>query len=174
MNNKEKIQQSALFLFAKNGYTETSIEKIARHAKVSKGLTYNHFKNKDELLRVTIENTITRMTSEMMEIDELNLKSFFTGFFTSLQQNAAIVRLCILLVAHPQTPSKVNALLENQKQDLLQLLSALLTEQFKDNAKLEALILLATINGITLEYATNPSPSYLKEMQSFIIKKYTK
>lgn len=172
MNNKEKILLSALTLFAKNGYTETSIDKIAKQAGVSKGLTYTHFKNKEELLAVTIENTITKMTSEMMEIQELNFNAFFNSFFASLQRNTEIIRLCLLLVIHPQTPSKVIALLDNQKNELLNLFSTLLENKFRENSHCEAEILLAIIDGITIEYVTNPDPLSLKIKQQYLTNKY--
>ncbi|SED05772.1 DNA-binding transcriptional regulator, AcrR family [Tenacibaculum sp. MAR_2009_124] len=174
MNNKQKIILAALELFAENGYTETSIDKIAKRANVSKGLTYNHFKNKEELLVATIENTITRLTSEMMEIKELSFHSFFTSFFESLKVNTKIIRLCTLLIVHPQTPSKIISLLEKQKHELLELFSVLLQDKYKQNSRTEAAILLATIDGITLDYTTNPNPDNLSILQQYLIEKYTK
>lgn len=172
MNNKEKIITTALELFSLHGYTETSIDKIAKQANVSKGLTYAHFKNKEELLVVTIENTITKMTSEMMEVQNLSFDTFFEFFFDSLVKNKDTIRLCLLLVIHPQTPSKVIAMLENQKNELLALLSGLLESQFRENAKKEAEILLATMDGITIEYTTNPNLKNLKQTQHYLTKKY--
>ena len=164
---------TALRLFAENGYTETSIDKIAKQAGVSKGLTYTHFKNKEELLVVTIENTITKMTSEMMEVRELSFTTFFESFFAGLRCNTDIIRLCLLLVIHPLTPSKVIALLERQKTELLALLEGLLESRFKENAKQEAEILLATMDGITIEYTSNPNPESLQNTQEYLINKYT-
>lgn len=172
MNKKEKIIHSALHLFAKNGFTETSIDKIAKHAGVSKGLTYTHFKNKDDLLRATIENTITQMTDEMMEIKTLTIEALLLNFFHGLQQNVAIIRLCLLLLIHPQTPALVSQLLVKQKEELLELLSLLLQEQFKENNRIEAELLLATIDGITLDYAANSNQAHLENKIKYIIDKY--
>ena len=173
MSNKEKIILAALELFSKNGYTETSISAIAKHAKVSKGLTYTHFKNKEALLEVTIEKTITEMTAEMLELEAPDLKSIFKVFFNSLKNNSRVIRLCLLLVIHPQTPPKVTTILEKQKQELLELFSQLLKDKFKNNSKNEAKILLATLDGITIEYTTNIDPKYLKNTQQYLTKKYT-
>lgn len=172
MNNKEKIIIAALDLFAKNGYTETSIDSIAKRANVSKGLTYTHFKNKEELLVVTIENTIIKMTSEMMKIQEINLETLFNMFFESLRNNADVIRLCLLLAIHPQTPVKIISILDNQKKELLELFSNLLEDQFKGDSKIEAEIVLATIDGITLDYVTNPNNETLKIKQQYLTKKY--
>lgn len=49
-DKKEKILQSALQLFAEDGFAKTSTSKIAKHADVSEGLIFRHFKNKEGLL----------------------------------------------------------------------------------------------------------------------------
>ena len=49
-NTKHKILTHALELFAKKGFRGTSINDIAKSAGVSKGLAYNYFKNKEELM----------------------------------------------------------------------------------------------------------------------------
>ncbi len=172
MNNKEKIIHTALKLFAENGYTETSIDKIAKHAKVSKGLTYTHFKNKDDLLRVIIESTITEMTREMMEIKLLTIESLLLNFFSGLQENIETIRLCLLLLIHPQTPSSVADMLAKQKEELLELLATLLKDKFKEDNRMEAELLLATIDGLTLDYAVKSNAENLNNQINFLLKKY--
>ncbi len=53
-NTKDKILNSALELFAQKGYSNTSISDIAKSAKVSKGLAYNYFENKQKLMEEVI------------------------------------------------------------------------------------------------------------------------
>ena len=50
-DKKEKILQTALQLFAEDGFTKTSTSKIAKQAGVSEGLIFRHFKNKEGLLQ---------------------------------------------------------------------------------------------------------------------------
>lgn len=52
---QEKILQTALRLFAKEGYTSTSTSKVAKEAGVSEGLIFRHFKNKEGLLQAIME-----------------------------------------------------------------------------------------------------------------------
>ena len=47
---KDHIMEVALELFAENGFHATSISQIAKKAGISKGLTYNYFESKKELL----------------------------------------------------------------------------------------------------------------------------
>jgi AcrR family transcriptional regulator len=52
---KERIQEAALQLFARQGYAATSTSKVAREAGVSEGLIFRHFSNKEGLLRALLE-----------------------------------------------------------------------------------------------------------------------
>ena len=52
---KKLIMDTALELFAENGFHATSISQIAKKAGISKGLTYNYFKSKDEILHEIIQ-----------------------------------------------------------------------------------------------------------------------
>lgn len=108
----------------------------------------------------------------MMEIQEINLEALFNTFFKSLRNNADTIRLCLLLAIHPQTPKKVISILDNQKKELLELFSNLLEDQFKEDSKMEAEIILATIDGITLDYVINPNNETLKIRQQYLTKKY--
>jgi len=50
-NQRDKILQSSLELFAHHGYTGTSVSMIATEANVSKSLLYNFFERKEDLLK---------------------------------------------------------------------------------------------------------------------------
>jgi len=52
---QEKILLAALQLFAQEGYHATSTSKVARVAKVSEGLIFRHFKNKEGLLKAILD-----------------------------------------------------------------------------------------------------------------------
>lgn len=48
--SKQKILDAALEIFAKNGYHNSSVSSIAEKAGIAKGLMYNYFKSKEEVL----------------------------------------------------------------------------------------------------------------------------
>lgn len=48
---RQHILQSALQLFATQGYNQTSLSQIAAHAHVTRGAVYWHFENKAEILQ---------------------------------------------------------------------------------------------------------------------------
>ena len=52
---KKLIMETALELFAENGYHATSMSQVAQKAGISKGLAYNYFKSKQEILDTIIK-----------------------------------------------------------------------------------------------------------------------
>ena len=55
MYTKEKILETALTLFAKNGYDGTSVEQIAQDVGIKAPSLYKHFKGKEDILNALID-----------------------------------------------------------------------------------------------------------------------
>lgn len=66
-NARERILQAAVKVFALKSFEGSRIDEIAREANVPKSLIYYHFKNKDEMLEVLIEDFIKEYTDIISE-----------------------------------------------------------------------------------------------------------
>lgn len=53
---KHRIMLEAAILFAHNGYAAVSVRDIAKRVKIKSASIYNHFKSKEELFEVIIDN----------------------------------------------------------------------------------------------------------------------
>ena len=51
---KTQILDAALHVFAEEGYHSASVSKVAERASISKGLMYNYFYSKEEVLRALV------------------------------------------------------------------------------------------------------------------------
>jgi AcrR family transcriptional regulator len=58
---RNQIMQSALTLFAQNGYDSTSVAEICRSAEVSKGAFYHHFESKQALFVQLLEAWLSQI-----------------------------------------------------------------------------------------------------------------
>ncbi|MFP4023609.1 MAG: TetR/AcrR family transcriptional regulator [Thiohalospira sp.] len=91
-SKKKLIMETALELFANEGFHTTSISKIATKANISKGLIYNYFKSKEDLLSQIFHDIIDR-TLDMLDPnhDEIitteEAEGFFDRFFDILSSN---------------------------------------------------------------------------------------
>lgn len=73
--SRKKILDAALEVFAKQGYHLATVDAIAKTAGISKGLMYNYFKSKEQVLH---ELMIGMMESLMCEFMPLDPKTKFT------------------------------------------------------------------------------------------------
>ena len=60
MSTKEKILETALTLFAENGYNGTSMEQIAQDVGIKAPSLYKHFKGKEDILNTLIDTAENR------------------------------------------------------------------------------------------------------------------
>lgn len=59
---RRALVASARELFGSKGYASTSVDEVVRHAGVTKGALYHHFKDKDDLFRAVVEEVKLEVT----------------------------------------------------------------------------------------------------------------
>lgn len=64
-DRREKIVESAAFVFAESGFSGAKTQVIARRAGVSEALLYQHFKSKGELFKAVLRKLLRRQDNEM-------------------------------------------------------------------------------------------------------------
>ena len=60
---RQQIINSAIAEFGMNSYAEGSLNSICRDGKISKGIIYHYFKDKDELYLVCVAECFNRLTT---------------------------------------------------------------------------------------------------------------
>lgn len=66
MKSKEKIIQTATYLFHKNGYQTTTVDEIAQTTGVTKSNLYYHFKSKEELALEALDMRMKQFESDVI------------------------------------------------------------------------------------------------------------
>lgn len=64
---REKLVETALELFAKNGFHATGIDTILAHAGVAKKTLYTHFRTKEELILAVLRQHDGRFRNQFMK-----------------------------------------------------------------------------------------------------------
>lgn len=104
---KKIILETALELFAENGYHATSISQIAKKAGISKGLAYNYFESKkdilDEIILTDIGMFITHFDfNKDGVLTEEEFEYFIRQSFKLVRENLRHWRLYFALMLRPK------------------------------------------------------------------------
>lgn len=174
---KKLIFETALDLFALEGYHSTSINKIAKKANISKGLLYNYFESKEALL---IE-ILTSGFNEMMQnfdpnqdevLSEEEMLNFLTSLFTMLKENNQYWKLYYAIFFQPD----VYELIKDQLAELFTGMMKILTNYYSHHGlkepEKEALVFGCLIDGVAFNYVMNPDLFPIEVLKDYIIKKF--
>jgi len=171
------IMQTALELFASEGYYPTSISRIAQKAGISKGLMYNYFAGKEELVLAIIGKGINKLTESI----DPNQDGFLTAEefeylvnenFRILQENSDYWKLYFSITMQPAVFKLVNA----KHSDWLPHFNAVVEDYFRrkgvPDPVAEASCFDAMLDGIFLNYVMNPDGFPLERIRMMVIERF--
>lgn len=174
---KAIIMNVALELFSGNGYNSTSISDIAKAAKISKGLMYNYFESKEDLLF----NIFKIGIDQAHEVFDLNkdgelttdeMRHFITEIFALIKKNSDFWRLYFSLF----TQKSVYELLRKQLSEFAVSMNVILIEYLRkrgsEKPEVETIVFNAMLDGISFQYITEPDMFPLEEVKEYLIKHY--
>ncbi|MGO3017557.1 MAG: TetR/AcrR family transcriptional regulator [Anaerococcus sp.] len=103
MSTKEKILFQALDLFSKYGYSDVTMKNVADKVGIKAPSIYKHFKSKEEIFYMILENAIVRLDERIHNVDDykiikngnisLNLEKLAIDIFEYLLQDEYISRV---------------------------------------------------------------------------------
>jgi AcrR family transcriptional regulator len=173
---KDTILQIALELFSNMGYANTSTNRIAKKAKVSEGLIFRHFTNKEGLLDAivaigtqSIDDYLLKMQNEMdskkvislaieFPLNIMNENSAYWNLVTSLKYQSPEIAA---KYHNSETFTRINKIIENA-----------FTNLSYHNPEMETKYLFLSIMGLSSMYKQNHNKEELVELVSFIKSKY--
>lgn len=85
---RQEIMEAALQIFMEKGYLETRTQDIIDKVKISRGLLYYHFKNKEDILYCLIEKYSQPVIQRLAKISQdkkLTAKDKLRTFFEAIQ-----------------------------------------------------------------------------------------
>lgn len=182
VERKEQILKKSLQLFAKKGYFNTSISDISKKLKISKGLLYNYFGNKEELLNEVVVFAL-KEASEVNSFKKEDLKGLspdmifkkaIDSYFELLKEKKELWRLTLSLAIHVSNIPSVHKTIASVYQNLIEELEALFIMIKIDEPRKEAIKFGALMDGIGIQYLIFEPDYPLQEIKESIITSYTK
>jgi len=177
--SRKHIAEVALQLFAKYGYHATSVSQIAAKAKISKGLLYNYFKSKDDLLKSIIENglnEIMMMTEQMKggKNAKEKLSLLIKLSVEHLKKYTSFWDLFISLLLQPDVQKKTGAIFIQYRNEAVNLMAELFRQMDSENPDMDAFSLGTQLDGLGLNYVAAPDKFPIDKMKDYLIEKYCK
>lgn len=177
---KEKrrlILDAALKLFAQNGYHAGTMAKVAREAGVSKGLIYNYFKNKKDLLNALMLDA----TEDIMQFFDPNHDGILTEeefffFLEKLKESISANRRHWHFYISVITQNHVAELIEQHpelnKNNYAQMLSNFFEQCGFENPEAEMFLFSMTLKGTLITYILSPEAFPLEYAMNTISQSY--
>lgn len=158
---KKIILDTALELFANQGYAATSIKVIAEKAGISKGLMYNYFDSKETLLRTILMQLMEEMLDVldpnhdgMLEDDELlHFIDFVFEFFRTRKEE---LKLYHQLSMQPEVMQSLQGFHVPQIENIIGMYTDYFSRKFPANASLVMIHLGSVMKGFSLQYVFCP------------------
>src|SRR5690349_7623258 len=97
---REQILDAARRSFARHGLHATTVDQIAKTARVAKGTVYLYYKSKDQLLKHALTEGITGLRTETLPIItsdaplETRLRRFLAAMIAFFDRHRDFIELC--------------------------------------------------------------------------------
>lgn len=173
---KEEIVKAALRLFGEKGYEATSIDAIAKEAKISKGLVYNYFENKQKLLEEVLDMFYQKLGNTFKALHdstdpaEVIIREMLYLTRDSLKEEQEFWRLYTRL-----SFQYTNYLKEKYAPEMARWfnkMTAMMHELQYANPQIEAIKLGSIIDGISLNYLVAPELYPIDEVIENVANEY--
>lgn len=174
--SKHRIMDAAFKLIAQNGYESTSIAMIAKTAGVSKGLLYNYFASKEELVKSLVLGAMKEgdnVVGKLMDADpKITLKNIFQWFFKEIRERPDHWKLMTELTFKIEKFDFVHDIVTSKMKEYIGFIGAILKQIGYENPRNEAMVIGAILDGIGFHALMMIDEYPLAEMEDYLIKKY--
>jgi AcrR family transcriptional regulator len=175
--SREKIILAAMELFSRQTYHNTSVADISKQAGVSKGLIYNYFTTKEDILNGILDYQFAigdQMVAETRAAGTAReeLRHLIGQVFRFLHQQALISRMLIPLALEMGKFDFINEVIDRKMRDYLGLLVQIFKEMQYPDPEMEAWTLGVLFDGISLDYNVMGDRMPLDRMEQYLYKKY--
>ncbi|MEW5593252.1 TetR/AcrR family transcriptional regulator [Peribacillus frigoritolerans] len=178
--SKEKIRAAAMELFIKQGYYATSISHIAKQAGISKGLLYNYYKGKEELLSEMVEARIKEVAEVMEEAFTLNtpreqLEHIINGAIDNIHQKPEVHRFYLHLQTQPESDEdliKYSHLIIEENARQFEFQCKIFESMGETDSRKRSLYFSSVLQGIMLMISTYQQGFPIEEIKNQIIREF--
>jgi AcrR family transcriptional regulator len=173
---RAKIINSSMKLFGQNGFDRTSVNAIAKEAQISKGLIYNHFETKEDIVKGIVD-MLMEIGEKMVipnvsfESPQHHLKHIIDNFFQLISQESEMLRWMLPMSFQIERFPFVTEVMARKTKGIIAITQNLFSEIGYEDPDQEAWFFGAIFDGISMDQLLVPNYD-LQKMNSYILSKY--
>lgn len=174
---RAKLLDSAMILFAEEGYAQASVRKIAVHAGVALGLLYHYFDSKEALLAAVFENCMLILSTELAGAAQVDgsaarLTFLIRKIFEILVDDPKFWALFQGLRAQPAVVRTLGPTIREWTGRLREVFEMCLAQTGHMEPEIEARLLYSLIEGTIQQYLLEPEHYPLEAVVARIIRQF--
>lgn len=158
---KEQIMKVALELMSKEGFSNVTISKIASKAKISKGLMYNYFSSKEELITEILHEGFEKLAATfdpnkdgVLTYDELHY--LIDEIFNVMQSNIKFWRMYLMTLFQPEVYKLIETHFMKSLAPFMKITYDYFSNRGVEDPEAEVKFLAALLDGIALHFVMDP------------------
>lgn len=177
---KEKriiIKDAAIEVFAEKSFMGASVSMITKKAGVSKGLLYNYFESKEDLLKQIIFEGFDEFAhifdpNKDGILTEDEFEYFIDETFRLLESDIHFWKLYFSIVMQPDVMLLVQDKIMEMLGPFLQTLFEYYKEKGLENPMAHARLFGALLDGVSMNYLVDPASFPVEDIKKIIIDKF--
>ncbi|RLD68755.1 MAG: hypothetical protein DRI95_02035 [Bacteroidetes bacterium] len=177
---KEKraiIMEAAVEVFAEKTFMGASVSMITKKAGVSKGLLYNYFESKEDLLRQIIFEGFEEFAhvfdpNKDGSLTENEFKYFIDETFRLLQKDTYFWKLYFSIVMQPDVMLLVQDKIMEMIGPFLQTLTEYYEKKGVENPMAYARLMGSIMDGVSMNYLVDPEGFPVEDIKKILIDKF--
>ena len=165
-STRSALVSSAIELFTKRGYAGTSLDEVARRARVTKGALYHHFSGKQALFEAAFEKVESRVFGRLEEIMRgpespweralLGLREFISSCLDPAYQRIAIHEAPVVMGWERWREAEDRASFGLIRENLVNLIES--GDVDRVPVEVTARLLFGALSAAATEIASSPDP----------------
>ena len=173
---RDRIIQSSMKLFGQNGFDRTSVNAIAMEAKISKGLIYNHFETKEDIVKGIVDMLIELGESMVIpdisfESPQHHLKHIIDNFFMMLVQQSEMLRWMLPMSFQIERFPFVTEIMARKTKGIIAITTKIFTDMGFENPEQESWFFGAIFDGVSMDQLLVPNYD-IQKMHTYLLSKY--
>jgi len=177
-SKRRQILTAAIECFATTGYHAVSISDLAKHAGISKGLMYNYFSSKEELLKTIFREVMIEMMDlfdpdQLPEIDKEMLIRYMKRLFSHISSSLMLWKMYMAIFSQPAILQILEEEIRVASKQPMDRVERYFKKQGYKKPALEVAFLSTLISGVIYEFIADPENYPLDQIKKRIINLYS-